>query len=113
MSFIYYTREELQQILPMISDSKLFSDENKGYNIKNFTFYKQEKLEKIRELLLSCRNPKYTEKELNQELWKVLGSGYELYLMMKIPFRNLPLLINDHRGTPIEDLIKIRFTIGK
>lgn len=112
MSFIYYTREELLQLLPMLSDSRLFTGTPKGHNII-IDYYVKEKLEKIGALISSCKSESNTEEELNRELWRILGSGYELYLMMQVPFRNLPLLINDHRGTPIEDLIKIRFKIGK
>lgn len=112
MPHIYYTREELLQLLPMLSVSKIFTGTPKGHN-RTIDYYVEEKLKQIDVLISSCKNENNIEEDLNREFWKILGSGYELYLMMKVPFRNLPLLINDHRGTPIEDLIKIRFTIGK
>lgn len=115
MSFIKYTREELLKIIPMLLNSDLFlrvSQEDKNYN-KNLFYYCNKKREDLLYLKIDCEDHRIDEEELNRTMWKILGSGSELYLFISVPLERIPLLINDYKGTPLHTMIKIRLEIGK
>lgn len=115
MSFIKYTREELLKIIPMLLDSDIFprvSQEDKNYNKTRF-YYCKKKREDLLDLKIDCEDPNIDEKELNQSICKILGSGIELYLFIVVPLEKIPLLINTYKGTTFDTIIKIRLQIGK
>jgi hypothetical protein len=107
MSHVLYTREEIKELLP------LFLDFYDHHCTPTELSQLKEKINSFYIVLDKYENTEYSVLDLNKELWKILGSGLETYLLVIVPFENIPLLINTYKGTMYHEFVKIRLKIGK
>jgi hypothetical protein len=114
MSFIKYDREGLIEILKILLELYTHRPISTEFNAHDqTTVILTKKAHDIQELIEECRSERFSEKELNQKLWRITGAGTELYILVVVPLENIPLLINQYKGTILDEYVKIRLKIGR
>lgn len=108
MSFVMYNRDEMHQLLHLLSE--VFNDSYPTNNPIELTHLK-EKMKNLHQLINKIDEPDI--EELNRKLWRILGSGTELYILVVADIDTIITRINTYKGTVFHELVKIRLKIGK
>jgi len=106
MSLTMYSKQEVLQLMTLLSDSTVFGNSDNGFS-------DIDKKEGIKELLKGCKNKVTTEIDINKLLWEILGAGTELHILVVLPIDQVPLIINTYKGTIFDRLVKVRLMMGK
>lgn len=97
LPYVIYDRKELSIIISLLED-----------------IHGRDHLKKVPELDYSSLENDFEDiNVLNKKLWKLLGNGLEMHLLVMTPLHEIPLLINTYTDTKFERMIKLRLELGK
>jgi hypothetical protein len=103
-----YNKEEMHKLLPLLSE--VFNDSYPTNNPIELTHLK-EKMKNLHQLINEIEGPNI--EELNRKLWRILGSGTELYILVVADIGTIMTNINTYKGTVFHEMVKIRLKIGR